>query len=220
MFSRKRRLRSMFASHSRAAEIVGHAHFERRRNLQLNVCFSLQSSGNSWPRPLRKEKKSSVKRDVLIDPSQVSVVGPVDLNQSTASATSSTNVSLDDSSFKKELTDLKDEWSTGFARIEALLTMGSNPISAQPVSAVGHVAPVFSLVKVKVFHPPPYWGPVFFTLFASYCFLWFPGSRPTGIFCSSIWSPGLHFTSGKSVPGPVSRPGTSIGPTGPGTGSV
>ena len=104
---------------------------------------------------LRKEKKSSVKQDVLIDPSQVSVVGPVDLNQSTASATSSTNVSLDDSSFKKELIDLKDEWSTRFARIDALLTMGFNPISAQPVSAVGHVAPVFSPVKVKVSHPPP-----------------------------------------------------------------
>ena len=91
----------------------------------------------------------------MIDPSQVGVVGPVDLNQSTASATSSTNVSLDDSSFKKELTDLKDEWSTRFARIEALLTMGSNPIYAQSVSAVGHVAPVFSTVKVKVAHPPP-----------------------------------------------------------------
>ena len=82
------------------------------------------------------------------------MVGPVDLNQSTASATS-TNVSLDDSSFKKKLTDLKDEWSTRFVRIEALLTMGSNPISAQPVSAVGHIAPVFSPVKVKVAHHLP-----------------------------------------------------------------
>ena len=90
---------------------------------------------------LHKEKKSSVKQDVLIDPSQVNVVGPVDLNQSTASA-ASVNVSLDDSCFKKELSDLKDEWSTRFARIEALLTMGSNPISAQPISAVGHIAPV------------------------------------------------------------------------------
>ena len=104
---------------------------------------------------LRKEKKSSTKQEVLVDPSSVSVVGPVDLNQSTASATSSTNISLDDSSFKKELSELKDEWSTRFACIEALLTMGSNPISAQPISAVGHVAPVFSLVKVKVAHPPP-----------------------------------------------------------------
>ena len=102
---------------------------------------------------LRKEKKSSVKQDVLIDLSQVSVVGPMDLNQSTASASSSTNVSLDDSSFKKELSDLKDGWSTRFARIEALLTMGSNPISAQPISAVGHIAPVFYLVKVP--QPPP-----------------------------------------------------------------
>ena len=63
---------------------------------------------------LRKEKKSSTKQEVLVDPSSVNVVGLVDLNQSTASATSSTNISLDDSSFKKELTDLKDEWSTRF----------------------------------------------------------------------------------------------------------
>ena len=68
---------------------------------------------------LCKEKKSS-KSDVLIDPSQVSVVGPVDLNQSVASAVSSpSNVSLEDS-FKRQLSDLKDEWSTRFARIEAL----------------------------------------------------------------------------------------------------
>ena len=103
---------------------------------------------------LRKEKKSS-KSDVLIDPSQVSVVGPVDLNQSVASVASSpSNVSMDDS-FKKELSDLKDEWSTRFACIEALLTMGSNSLSVQPLSAVGNIAPVFSPVKVKVTHPPP-----------------------------------------------------------------
>ena len=58
-------------------------------------------------------------------------------------------------SFKKEISDLKDEWSTRFAHIEALLTMGSNPNSAQPVSAVGNIAPVFSPVQVKVTHPPP-----------------------------------------------------------------
>ena len=58
---------------------------------------------------LRKEKKSSTKQEVLVDPSSVSVVGPVDLNQSPASATSSTTIALDDSSFKKELTELKDE---------------------------------------------------------------------------------------------------------------
>ena len=37
----------------------------------------------------------------------------------------------------------------------ALLTMGFNPISAQPISAVGHIAPVFYPVKVSVAHPPP-----------------------------------------------------------------
>ena len=40
---------------------------------------------------LCKEKKSSVKFDVLIDPSQVSVVGPVDLNQSVNSAVSTSS---------------------------------------------------------------------------------------------------------------------------------
>ena len=54
----------------------------------------------------------------------------------------------EDPSLKKELSDLKDEWSTHFAYIEALL-MGSSPLSAQPISAL-----VFSLVKVKVTHPP------------------------------------------------------------------
>ena len=130
---------------------------------------------------LRKEKKSSTKQEVLVDPSSVNVVGPVDLNQSIASPTSSTNISLDDSSFKKELTDLKDEWSTRFARIEALLTIGSNTISAQPISAVGHVAPVFSPVKVKVAHP-----------------------SPTGVLCSSPFLP--HTVScpppAGSAPGP------------------
>ena len=104
----------------------------------------------------RKEKKSSGKTDVLVDPSQVSVVGPVDVNQSVASVASTpSNVSVDDSSVKKELSELKDEWSTRFANIEALLTMGSNPLSAQPVSAVGNIAPVFSPEKMKVAHPPP-----------------------------------------------------------------
>ena len=119
-----------------------------------HVCFSLPSSRNNWPRPLiNSEKKSLGKHYILIDPSQVSVVGPVDLNQSTASATS-TNASLDDSSVKKELSELKDEWSTRLARIEALLTMGFNPISSQTISAVRHIAPVFSPVKVKVALPP------------------------------------------------------------------
>ena len=76
---------------------------------------------------LCKEKKTCGKTDVLIDPSQVSVLGPVDLNQSVASVASTpSNLSVDDSSVKKELSELKDEWSTQFARIEALLTMGSN----------------------------------------------------------------------------------------------
>ena len=46
--------------------------------------------------------------------------------------------------------------------------MGSNPNSAQPVSAVGNIALVFSPVQVKVTHPPP--TGVFLTFPASHCF--------------------------------------------------
>ena len=100
-------MRSLFASNSRTAETVGHTHLQTPQ-----------------------KRKSSVKSDVLINPLHVSVVGPVDLNQTVASAVSTpSNASVDDS-FKKELSDLKDEWSTRFASIEALLTMGSNPSSA------------------------------------------------------------------------------------------
>ena len=100
----------------------------------------------------------------------MSVVGPVDLNQSVASVASSpSNVSLEDS-FKKELSDLKDEWPTRFARIEALLTMGSNPSSAQPISAVGNIALVFSPVKVKFSHLPPT-GVLPSSPFLPHCFL-------------------------------------------------
>ena len=84
------------------------------------------------------------------------MVSLVDLNQSVASAVSTpSNASVDHSSVKKELSDLKDDWSTRFAHIEALLAMGSNPLSAQPVSAVENIAPVFFPVKVKFSHPAP-----------------------------------------------------------------
>ena len=59
---------------------------------------------------LHKEM-SSIKSDVLIDPFQVSVFGPVDLNQSVNSAVSTpSNMSVEDPSLiKRELSDLKDE---------------------------------------------------------------------------------------------------------------
>ena len=143
---------------------------------------------------LQKEKKSS-KSDVLIDTSQVSVVGPVDLNQSVASvACLPSNVSVEDS-FKKEISDLKDEWSTRFACIAALLTMGSNPNSVQPVSAVGNIIPVFSPGQVKVTHPPPT------GVLSSSPFL--PHTISAGIFCFSANSSGFFFTITKSVSGPV-----------------
>ena len=52
-------------------------------------------------------KEKSSKEDLLIDPSHASVVSPVDLNQSVASAVSSpSNTSFEDPSLKKELIDL------------------------------------------------------------------------------------------------------------------
>ena len=47
-----------------------------------------------------------------------------------------------DSSFKQELVDLKDEWVAKFARIEALLTKET-------------CQPSFSPVRMHVPHPPP-----------------------------------------------------------------
>ena len=65
----------MFAFNSRAAETVGHAYLQAPQG-----------------------KETCGKTNVLIDPSQVSVVGPLDLNQSVASvAFTPSNTSVDDS---------------------------------------------------------------------------------------------------------------------------
>ena len=145
---------------------------------------------------LHKEKKSSTKQEVLVDPSSVNVVGPVDQNQSTASATSSTNISLDDSSFKKELTDLKDEWSTRFVRIEALLTMGSNTDLCSRTRGTG-VFPGQS----EGCSSSAYCGSAFFTFFASYCLL----SPPPG----SAPGPGQESVVELEAPIDVQQPETS-----------
>ena len=135
---------------------------------------------------LRKEKKSCVKSDILIVPSQVSVVGPVAFNQSAVSTPS--NVSVEDPSLKKEPSDLKDEWSTRFARIKALLTMGSNPLSALPVLAL-----VFSPVNVQITLSPSHG----FCLPHLFCRILFPLASPPSLFSSRTGiSPGTSGTSG------------------------
>ena len=76
----------------------------------------------------------------------------MDLNQSIDSVVSSpSNISVEDPSLKKELSDLKDEWLTRFGCIDTLLTMGSNLLSVTQPATIS----VFSLVKVKVTHSPP-----------------------------------------------------------------
>ena len=61
------------------------------------ICFSRQNNGSSWPRPLTSSVK---KRNLLlnqkfsVDSSQISLVDPVDLNQTVASVVSTpSNVS-------------------------------------------------------------------------------------------------------------------------------
>ena len=98
--------------------------------------------GKSWH--LASKARGTARACLLLTPVQWQQLANVDLHQSVVSAVSSpSDVSIEDPFLKKELSNLKEEWSIHFACIEALLTMGSNPLSAQPVSA-----PVFSPVKV------------------------------------------------------------------------
>ena len=57
----------------------------------------------------------------------------------------STDLSLQQPSFRKELQELDEKWSMRMARLEALLTIGHHPASQ----------PSFSLVKAPVAHKPP-----------------------------------------------------------------
>ena len=95
---------------------------------------------------IRKEKQKS--KDVLVDPSSVTVVSHVEQEGADrpSSVNSSMDLSLPTPSFRKELQDLDDKWAVRMARLEALITMGPRPSPQQPA---------FSPVKVPVPHLPP-----------------------------------------------------------------
>ena len=95
---------------------------------------------------LRKEKQKS--KDLLVDPASVTVlsqVEPQDMDPAVSSLNSSTDLSLPQPSFRKELQDLDDKWSVRMAHLEALLTIGQHAASQ----------PSFSPVKAPVVHKPP-----------------------------------------------------------------
>ena len=67
-----------------------------------------------------QEKKS--KSDALVEPSQVTVVGLVDLNQSVASSVILPSEAwVGESSLLEELSDLKEEWSTRLYMVGSIL---------------------------------------------------------------------------------------------------
>ena len=83
-----------------------------------------------------------------MDPAAVTVVAqvePQDLEPAVSSHDSSTDLSLPQPSFRKELQELDEKWSVHMARLEALLTISHRPSSQ----------PSFSPVKAPVAHKPP-----------------------------------------------------------------
>ena len=95
---------------------------------------------------LRKEKEKS--KETLTDPTSITVVAQVesqDMEPAVSSHESSTDLSLPQPSFRKELQELDEKWSVCMACLEALLTIGHHPASQ----------PSFSPVKALVVHKPP-----------------------------------------------------------------
>ena len=95
---------------------------------------------------LRKEKQES--KDSLVDPASVTVlsqVEPQDMDPAVSSHNSSTDLSLPQPSFCKELQDLDDKWSVRMVRLKALLAIGQRPASQ----------PSFFPVKAPVVHKSP-----------------------------------------------------------------
>ena len=95
---------------------------------------------------LRKEKANC--KETFIDPASVTVVAQVDsqdMEPTVSTHESSSDLSLPQPSFRKELQDLDEKWSVRMACLEALLTLGHRPASQ----------PSFFLVKAPVAHKAP-----------------------------------------------------------------
>ena len=120
------------------------------KNLQCEFCELLtpeQIIQLSTPTyKLRKEKQKG--KDVLIDPTAVTVISHVEQEvvDLPASHNSSVDLSLPAPSFQKELQDLDEKWSLRMARLEALITIYHKSSPRQLA---------FSPVKVPVSHQPP-----------------------------------------------------------------
>ena len=95
---------------------------------------------------LQKEKAKS--KETLVDPASVMVVAQVDsqdMEPSVSTHEPSFDLSLPQSSFRKDLQELDEKWSVRMACLEAPLTLGHRPASL----------PSFSQVKASVAHKAP-----------------------------------------------------------------
>ena len=76
------------------------------------------------PTPQSDDKSADIKsKDSLVDPASVTVLSSVesqDMDPAVSSHNSSTDLSLPQHSFRKELQDLDEKWSVRMARLEAL----------------------------------------------------------------------------------------------------
>ena len=112
---------------------------------------------------IRKEKKAEACKDTeLVDTPDISVIKAVSPLKNCPSSglvsasVSSAMVSSPSSDLDKHLDNLQDEWSTRFARIEALLTIKTKTDAVfSPVKALVHKArsPVASVSKTPFFYP-------------------------------------------------------------------
>ena len=141
-----------FDKHARCARCrdKGHGDDPCVNNLACALCDQLtpeQLLQLSTPTyKIQKEKQKS--KEVLVDPSTVTVVSQAEQEGTDppSSLNTSVDLSLPAPSFRKELQDLDEKWSVRMTRIEALLTMGQRPPTQQPS---------FSPVKVPVAHQAP-----------------------------------------------------------------
>ena len=167
---------------------------------------------------IRKEKQKS--KEVLVDPSTVTVVSQADqeCTDRTAAANSSVEISLPAPSFRKELQDLDEKWSVRMARLETLLTMGQRPPSQQPSFSpvkvpVTHQAPAGALSQTP-FMQSPASGPdgtqtaaESSTTMSSTLENLFPETSVSSIFCVFFW-PVAFPSPGFFVTGPSGRRGS------------